>query len=144
MTGIKHGLMLLVTGLLIGCHQPPTGGPRLPTSPVTGIVFVDGNPAEMVEVTCQSDGESSAIKYPLTTTTDKDGKFSLTTYQTGDGLPEGTYVLAFKWLEPSLVPVDKFKGAYADLKKSTFKVTVIKGQKCDAGTIELSSKGPGK
>ena len=144
MMGIRQGLVVIVVGLLVGCHQPPQGGPRLPTSPVTGVVLIDGNPVEMVEVTCQADGDSAAIKYPLSTMTNKEGKFALTTYTSGDGLAEGTYVLTFKWLELSLAPVDKFKGAYADVKKSKHKITVEKGKKCDAGTIELSSKGPGK
>jgi hypothetical protein len=139
----KYLVALIFSLLITGCSQPPRGGPREKTYPVTGVVVVDGEPTEMVEVVCHPDGESSKIKYDVSTMTDKDGQFSLTTYQSGDGLPEGTYILTFKWMEPGFVPKDKFKGAYADPTKSTQKVTVVTGQKNDLGEIELSSKGPG-
>lgn len=131
-------------GLLsVGCSSGELpGGPRLETTPVTGIVHVDGNPAELVEVECHPAPDSTGIKYPISTTTDKDGIFTLTTYESSDGLPEGTYTLSFKWLEPALVPKDKFKGAYANPQKSQHKITVVKGQETVIGVIELSSKGP--
>lgn len=134
--------IFLAAGLVCGCSEPPRGGPRLQTSPVTGVIQVDGQAAELVEITCQAEGENAALKYPLSTMTDKDGKFALTTYQSGDGLPEGVYLLSFKWQEPGIVPKDKFNGAYADPKKSGHKLTVVKGQKNELGVLDLSSKGP--
>lgn len=132
-------LSLLTQG---GCSKPQRGGPRFKTSPVTGTVLVDGNPQEMVEVTCHPDPASTTIKYPVVAMVDKDGKFSLGTYEGNDGLPEGTYKLTFKWLEPGLVLKDKLKGAYDNPQKTEYSVTVKadKGEKIDAGLIDLKTK----
>ena len=131
----------LVTLLLFGCSGgEPQGGPRFETNAVTGIVHIDGQPADLVEVTCYPATDSASIKYPLSTVTSADGAFSLTTYESGDGLPDGTYTLTFKWMEPALVPKDKLRGAYADPSKSTHKITVVKGQETVIGTIELTTK----
>jgi len=138
------GAILIASAIFTGCSEPPRGGPRFTTFPVTGEVDVDGEPAELIEIECHPDGDSSEIKYPISTMTDKNGHFSISTYQSGDGLPAGDYVLSFKWIEPGLVPKDRFKGAYSDPKKSKIKVTVETGQKNDLGVIELSTKGPGK
>lgn len=131
----------LINLLLIGCSGgEPQGGPRFETNAVAGIVHIDGQPADLVEVTCYPSADSTSVKYPLSAMTSADGAFSLTTYESGDGLPEGTYTLTFKWMEPALVPKDKLKGAYADPSKSQHKITVVKGQETVVGTIELSSK----
>lgn len=136
-------LGILVVTAITGCSEELPGGPRFKTQPTRGIVKVDGQPAELVEVNCHPAADSRNVKYTLSTMTDKDGKFELTTYTSSDGLPEGTYTLSFKWIEPGFVPKDKFKGAYADPKKSKFQVTVEDGKESDLGVIELSSKGPG-
>lgn len=136
--------ILVLLSLLIptGCSKPQRGGPRFKTSPVTGTVLIDGQPKEMVEVTCHPDAASTTIKYPVVTMVDRDGKFSLGTYEGNDGLPEGTYKLTFKWLEPGLVLKDKLKGAYDDPQKTEYSVTVKadKGEKLDAGLIDLKTK----
>ncbi|MEI8016966.1 MAG: hypothetical protein WCH39_02145 [Schlesneria sp.] len=136
-------IILLAAALMIGCSQPQRGGPREKTFPVTGVVEVDGEATEGIEVSCHPEPGSSAIKYPVTTFTDANGAFSVGTYQSGDGLPEGKYTLAFKWEVPGPgTPINKLSRAYADPAKSTHKVTVEKGEKNDLGTIELSTKGP--
>ena len=134
--------VLVSVGLfLVGCSSGELpGGPRFETSPVTGTIQIDGVPAELVEVECHPAPDSTAIKYPISTMTDKDGIFTLTTYESSDGLPEGTYTLSFKWLEPGLVPRDKLKGAFSDPRKSEHKITVVKGQETEIGIIALSSK----
>lgn len=136
------GAVLLMALAVSGCSQGPRGGPRLHTSPVIGVVHVDGQPAEMVEVSCHPEGETSKIKYAVSATTDKDGKFKLGTYQGGDGLPEGVYKLTFQWIEVGLASKDKLKGAYADPKKSEWKAMVAgnKGEVVDLGVIDLKSK----
>ena len=140
--------VLIVLLLSAGCASNTLlGGPRLETHSVTGIVQIDGVPAENVEVTCHPEANSSGIKYPVMGVTNKEGVFSLTTYTTGDGLPEGTYVLTFIWFEAAMTlaaPKDLLKGAYTDPKKSTHTIKVVKGQTTDAGVIELSSKGAAK
>jgi len=139
---LVHGAVLLAAIVFSGCSKPQRGGPRLTTSPVFGIVQVDGQATEMVEVNCHPEGDTSKIKYTVTSMTDKDGKFTLGTYEGGDGLPEGIYTLSFKWIETGFAPKDKFRGAYADPAKSEHKVTIKgdKGEKIDLGIIELKSK----
>jgi hypothetical protein len=89
-----HRFALAAAGLFfVGCSSGELpGGPRFETFPVTGTIHIDGTPADLVEVECHPLPESTAIKYPISAMTDKDGVFTLTTY----GLPEGTYTLAFK------------------------------------------------
>lgn len=137
---LRRGVVLLIAVSCFGCSQPPRGGPRLSTSPFTGVVNVDGEPAEGVEVTCTPEPGSSQINYPLVATTDSDGQFKFGTYQSGDGLPEGNYILTFAWPELSMVPKDRLNKAYANPGKSDHKVTVVKGEPNDLGEISLSTK----
>lgn len=139
---LRYGAVFIAL-LLAGCSDAPRGERPFETHPVTGIVHVDGQPAERVQVDCYPAADSTAIKYKLSTVTDKDGRFLLTTYESGDGVPEGTYTLTFQWLEVSLSPRDQFKGKYADPQTSQHKFTVVKGQDNDLGIIKLSSGGPG-
>ena len=140
LSGFKRGIPLLIVCLVIGCGQPPRGGPRLTTSPLKGVVNVDGEPTEGVEVTCTPEPGTSEIKYPIVASTDVNGQFSLGTYQAGDGLPEGKYILTFAWPELSMVPKDRLNKAYSDPAKSEHKVTVVTGEPNDLGEIELSTK----
>ncbi len=139
---LGYGFVFVAMLFVVGCSRPQRGGPRLATSPVFGTVNVDGQPTEMVEVNCHPEGDTSKIKYTVTSMTDKAGKFTLGTYEGGDGLPEGTYTLSFKWIETGFAPKDKFKGAYADPAKSEHKITIHggKAEKIDLGVIELKSK----
>lgn len=81
----------IIVLLLAGCSDGPRGDRPFTTNPVTGIVHIDGQPAERVQVDCHPAADSNTVKYMLSTVTDKDGRFSLSTYDSGDGLPEGTY-----------------------------------------------------
>ncbi|WP_373653146.1 MULTISPECIES: hypothetical protein [unclassified Schlesneria] len=134
-------LWMVLGGLISGCAPAQQGGPRIETTPVTGIVEVDGEPAENLLVECHPLPGTETIKYPLTALTDAEGRFSMSMYQAGDGLPEGTYNLAFVWEEMGIPPKDRLKGAYADPKKSKHQLTVVSGESNDIGLIELSTKG---
>lgn len=135
---------LLISLTITGCSSNPVGGPRLKTSPVTGTVHVDGEPAMLLIVGFYPESGTSELNHPVMATTDKDGKFSVGTYQTGDGLPAGKYCLVFKWQTFGAKKQDKLKGAYKnafdDPSKSTFKVTVEEGMPNDLGIIELTTK----
>ncbi len=133
--------VFLSLALCIGCSEPERGGPRAATSPVKGIVQVDGAPAAFLQIECHPEA-GSELKYAVSKLTDENGQFTLGTYEAEDGLPEGTYKLTFTWMGPGLLQADRLKGAYADPKKSTQQITVVKGQETVVGTIELSSKGP--
>jgi len=70
--------------LLPGCSKEPE---RPPTFPVTGTVTMKGKTLEnarVVFVPVQGGAPASGI-------TDKEGKYSLTTYSSGDGAQAGSY-----------------------------------------------------
>ncbi|WP_010588437.1 hypothetical protein [Schlesneria paludicola] len=139
---------ILIAVLCCGCRpEAPRGEARLKTTPVKGIVEVDGKPALNVSVKFIADGSSSDIARPALATTNEKGAFAVSTYVAEDGLPDGDYVLTFVWEEAiSLNPTkkDQLKGAYSDPKKSKHKVTVIQGTPIDMGVIALSTTGAGK
>ena len=76
--------------------------------------------------------------------TDEEGNFKISTFEAGDGVPVGDYVLTFAWGKMNLLTMqysgDKFNGKYADPKTSTHKFTVKEGVPTDLGTIELTTK----
>ncbi len=131
---------IALTLIVAGCSKPTRGGLREKTFPLTGLIEVDGTPAEGVEVQCNPDPGNKAVKYPVSATTDKDGRFTVATYQKGDGLPAGKYVMTFSWMEPGLSPKDRLKGAYTDPKKSKHSVTITEGEKTEVEDIALSTK----
>jgi hypothetical protein len=117
-----------------------------PTQPVTGVLIVDGNPAEGVQVTLNDlAGIDESQPTFSQTYSDKDGKFTLSTYEQGDGVPEGDYVLTFFWgqinpLSMQFGGPDKLNQRYSDPASSAFKVKVEKGKPVDLGKIELTTK----
>lgn len=141
---VRYGLLVLVPVLLAGCFEAPRGERTFDLSPASGVVHIDGEPAARVKIKCFPASDSKTVKYPLTTATDENGGFSFSTYESGDGLPAGTYTLTFEWQkEVSLVAVDAFSGAYADPATSEHQIEIVNGQENDLGIIELSSQGPG-
>ena len=135
--------LLLLALLLCSCDSRDPNWKE--TYPATGEVYVDGQPAGRLRVTCVNanglDAESPTVSKA---TTDQDGKFKISTYEDGDGLPEGEYVLTFMWGEYNSISgyggPDKLKNKYADPKKSEHKFTVVKGEPTDLGRIELTIK----
>ena len=134
-------------GVVVGCggYEAPQPQERVETYPVTGIVKVDGQPVEKIAVRLHPVGGQQGKALPTASGfTDKDGKFSIGTYESGGGAPAGEYVLTFQWGQLNLMTNqyggDKFKGKYLDPKKSQFKVKVEPGKPTDVGVIELSTK----
>jgi hypothetical protein len=79
------------------------------------------------------------------TFTGDDGQFSISTYEKGDGVPEGEYILTFMWGKRNVITTsyggpDKLKGKYSDPKKSGHKITVRAGEPTDLGRIDLKTK----
>ncbi len=120
---------------------------RKTTFPVTGRLLVDGKPpGSPVAVRCYP-VEGIDKKQPTVSSafTANDGAFQISTYESGDGIPEGKYILTFMWGKRNAFTMqyggpDKLKGRYSNKKKSQIKVTVTAGEPVDLGTIELTTK----
>lgn len=129
--------------LLPGCGDDgPQGGPRVETHPITGLVTVDGVPAENLLVTCIPQGDTS-VATNISGFTGPEGKFTVGTYESGDGAPEGDYVLTFKWgqwnMNGRYGAPDKLGGRYDDAEESQWTAVVASGLPNDMGTIELTT-----
>ncbi len=83
---IRIAFALLFAGLLLfpGCSR----GPQM--VPVTGVVLLDGKPVEGAAVLFSPEAGGR----PADGVTDKDGKFSLQTFKSGDGAVLGKYKVA--------------------------------------------------
>lgn len=120
---------------------------RKPTTKVTGKVTIDGaapNPPAQVECIAEGGMDES---HPTISRCDtkEDGSFEIATYQQGDGVPAGDYVLLFTWKPFNVMSrdygPDKFKGKYAKKDDPQHKFTVKEGdQPMDIGTFALSTK----
>jgi hypothetical protein len=121
---------------------------RKPTVPVRGIVTIDGKvPDTAVQVQFHSlQGMDAEHPTMSQTETKPDGSFEVSTYESGDGVPEGDYALTFSWqkfdlFSRSYTGPDKLSGRYKDPKKSEFKVTVKDADEpIDLGEIKLTTK----
>ena len=136
------GCFLVIT---VGCSEE--GPYHKPTIPVTGVVTIDGNIPELhVQIQCHPVGGIDK-EYPTVTAcvAGEGGKFALSTYDSGDGVPEGEYQLTFIAGEVNLMTGgfsgDIFKGKYSDPKTSEIKISVSDdNDKIDLGTIDLTTK----
>lgn len=136
------GAAILAVGLNWGCGEQKRGD-RVETFPVTGEVYVDGQAVENLQVSCNNVlGVSQENPITPRAFTGPGGKFSLATYEAGDGVPKGEYTLTFQWGQPNPFhgyTGDKLNGRYAEPKASQFKLTVT-DQPVELGKIELTSK----
>jgi hypothetical protein len=121
-------LFLLGSLLLAGCGK----GIAVPsTVPVTGVVKYKGKPLQGIRVTLHSQTETAKPAFIPSGQTGPDGKFKLSTGKPGNGAPPGTYVVTFD--KPEITgfvetEVDAFRGKYSDPAKSTWTVTIEKGE----------------
>ena len=113
---------------------------------LTGVLVVDGKPTEGIQITL-TDLAGLDVKKPTISQTfsGKEGKFSLSTYEEGDGVPQGEYALTFFWGELNPLSMqfggpDKLNERYVDPAKSTFKVNVETDKPVDLGRVELTTK----
>src|SRR5262245_17353904 len=136
-------LILTAVEFIAGCVN--SGPERVPTFPVVGKVLVDGEPVENLAIRCirlsEADKENPTESQCFTAA---DGSFTIGTYESKDGVPEGEYALTFQWGEWNLYSHsysgDKLDGRYSDAAKSETKFEVVPGEPTDLGTIELTTK----
>ncbi len=101
------GAVLLVSLLALGCAQPGTDRPA--TYVVTGTVTQDGQPVGGATIGFQPTGGSTGAVGK----TDADGKYTLTTFASGDGALPGEYqVKIVKYDIETTEAVDEDSEAY--------------------------------
>jgi len=92
LTNARRGALatLALAGLfsLSGCGEAQA--PRTPVFPVSGQVRVEGDSASGALVVFHSVSKTTP---PASATADGEGRFKLTTYETGDGAPAGEYTV---------------------------------------------------
>lgn len=109
-----------------GCQKVPE---KVPVHKVTGSVLTaDGKPAAGATVAFHPVGREP---YPFTPfgTVGRDGAFTPTSYETGDGVPAGDYAVTVVWRssdpDGEAMGPDKLKGrGYNDPAQTPFKATV--------------------
>ena len=107
---LSLAVTLLVVSLLTmsGCGN---GRPKL--IKVTGKVTLDGKPLEGAAILFQPkvSGEKAGFQRPSTGVTDAGGQFIVRTYESGDGLPYGEYLVGIQKREvvgqPKVNPGDE-------------------------------------
>jgi len=124
--------------LLASCTAEPKGGPRIVVIPAEGEVLVDGEPAYDAIVVFHPNtphhipaGGTAAHSQGQV---DAEGKFVVSTYERGDGLPVGEYKVSITWHERSGMSMrdyggpDRLKGKYKDPETTGFTLTVSEGE----------------
>ena len=139
---MKYWIPVLALAVVCcGCSEPDN---RKAVYPVTGVILVDDEPVDQLAIKCFSTGGIDTANPTISSTfTDATGKFEISTYNQGDGVPEGDYTLTVRWGKRNAMTMsydgDKFNGKYSE-EKSDIKFTVTAGEPTDLGTIRLTTK----
>jgi hypothetical protein len=144
-TSIKRvaAAAVLCLGLCSCGEKTPIGKA---TFPVTGQVCVDGQAAAGLQIALHDlKGFDAADTTVSSAVTGQDGCFAVSTYRTGDGAPEGQYVLTFEWKKFDLISKtyggpDQLRGRCSNPQKSRWRCSVEPGKPTDLGRIDLSTK----
>jgi 5-hydroxyisourate hydrolase-like protein (transthyretin family) len=83
---------LILPAVLAVCSAGCSKDGDIAVHPVHGQVLLDGKPLAQAIVTFHAQA-GSAHKLSPSAQTDAEGRFELTSFQTGDGAPEGTYAV---------------------------------------------------
>jgi hypothetical protein len=126
-------LLVLVTSVIlptIGCGK---GGNRIPVHPVIGTIKFQGKPIVGAFVSLHPKTALEGIPGPRATVA-PDGSFAVSTYDGGDGAPQGEYVLTVQWYKPVRQGNDLVGGPnvlpskYASPRTSDVRITVAAGE----------------
>ncbi|QJW93734.1 hypothetical protein FTUN_1245 [Frigoriglobus tundricola] len=131
-------LALLVAGPALGCSRGPAlPDTAVPVFKVTGALTYKGAPMGGALVTFHPATQPPGARaIAPSTTAGASGRYTVTTYVTGDGAPAGEYAVTIYWPGPQrgrrptvdggdepLAP-DQLKRAYADPKTAKLRATV--------------------
>lgn len=130
-----RSFLFVVTGLVALGLSACGDRNKFPVYPTSGQVLINDAPRENVMVVLHPT-KDTAEKYKDTRPiayTDKDGKFSFTTYTAGDGVPEGDWVVTVM-LKPNdgegddqTTSKNTIDWKFARPDTSTLKATITKG-----------------
>ncbi|QDT64380.1 hypothetical protein [Calycomorphotria hydatis] len=134
-----YGLLILIP-IVAGCGEAENS---LKTFPATGTILVKGKPEAGINVQfVNKDGSNSIENILPTGNTDAEGKFVVSTFKTGDGLPVGDYAVTLRWIRqtPSSEqkatkdripgfdpPADVFGGKFNNPDTTPYSVTITEG-----------------
>ena len=115
--------MLCMTVMIVGCEKRET---RLPTFKVSGKVVQKGKAVPNATVIFHANRTEEGFIKPRAITK-PDGTFELTTYESGDGAPAGTYEVSIEqWLraKPEESPENRLPPSLSNPATSGLKATV--------------------
>jgi hypothetical protein len=127
MRSLEHKFALasfLITGCVVmGC----SGEKRIPTYPVSGkVVAADGSPVDRALIVLHPQSSNATAPKPRGTT-QADGCFEVSTFNTADGAPEGKYQVTIeRWVrkDPNESPVNHLPPNLASPATSGIEVEV--------------------
>src|ERR1700728_3331777 len=149
---LRHGLtfaLLSLVAFAVGCSGRPSadqaldnalkavGGTRASVAKFSGKVRIDDRPpgdirpAATVIILYDPKKPPTSSRLPIyAVCKPADGSFEFTTYNKGDGVPTGSYIVLFTQMEQVMMmnagfyPPDRLKNLYNNPDKSSFKVEV--------------------
>lgn len=148
-TAIVTGVGILAGGG--GCGKSNTPNYK-PVVPVRGKVVVSGKPASGAVVCFHPTADPGPRALRSHGRVGDDGVFSLTTYATTDGAPQGKYVVTVYWAAPSRtprneddasdLPPDLLRGRFAVRETSVLRATIgdkpVEFAPVDLGSAEVT------
>jgi hypothetical protein len=113
--------------LCLGCSSDEK---RVTVHPVTGKISVGGEAPVGAQIVLHSVSPSIDAKLAPTAKVQKDGTFKVSSYQSGDGAPEGEYVATISWYkitEGGVRGDDVVPKKYSSAETSPIKISVKSG-----------------
>jgi hypothetical protein len=135
MRSITFPIPFMALGLVAGCGAAG----RVPVFPVQGQVLFNGKPAAGAQVVFHPAGKTGSDALRPTAQVDADGKFTLTTFTSGDGAPAGEYeVTVEQWVSKNDDPaVNVLPARYRQVRTSGLRVTIAANEN-QVPTIKLA------
>lgn len=123
---------LLLALLVLGCGS---ASERQPVFPVAGRLTFQGQPMAGAMLTFHPLGDTGPRALRAQATADGEGKYRMTTYTTGDGVPPGEYAVTLYWPgkrtakprpgeEEDDMPPDRLQRAYTTPATTKLRATV--------------------
>jgi len=105
MARISNAFLLLALLGVVGCRKSDD---RKPAFAVSGTAIYKGEPMAGAMISFHPHGDTDPRALRAQATADREGRFQMTTYATGDGVPAGEYAVTIYW------PAKRTKGKVAD------------------------------